>query len=297
MSGADFSSSNYYNVEVGTTKHSTKWSLCTNGSRGELDRQAQRIATLTVASCARLLLLLLLLLLLPPPLLRLLLFCFLKIMNPNVTTWSRVHTTAYVDVRSCWFVTIQDNPCAPKVMHRRYDCCKYYRGRASLPPFTSTPISSRHRSPQCSTPRNYYELGKNKRASPHERTHCTAQHSNTFSTTPVSYAFSSARPTCRRGRRCAKFFPVPVCSTIQRCQEACQVKGGGAECSTLKPSSLASVEACRRKVFAACRGVKVLSPDMFGADACRGVDRERTYHTVLCKAGVGRPRSKRSNRC
>ena len=42
-----------------------------------------------------------------------------------------------------------------------------------------------------------------------------------------------------------------------RCQGCCR-----AECSTLKPSGLVSDRACQGKV-AVCRGVKVLSPDIF----------------------------------
>ena len=102
MSGADFSSSVFSNFELGATKHTTKSSICTKGSRVEFDRQVERIATLTLTPCAQLLLLLLLLL--PPPLVLLLLltiFFFFKVLNPNVATWSRIHTTAYVNVSPC----------------------------------------------------------------------------------------------------------------------------------------------------------------------------------------------------
>ena len=42
----------------------------------------------------------------------------------------------FVRVRS--FSTIQNNPYSPSMLHRRYYYCRYYRGRASVPPITST---------------------------------------------------------------------------------------------------------------------------------------------------------------
>ena len=47
-----------------------------------------------------------------------------------------IQSRTYVDFRSGWFSTMQNNPYSPRMMHRRYDysrCC----GRASLPSITS----------------------------------------------------------------------------------------------------------------------------------------------------------------
>ena len=52
--------------------------------------------------------------------------------------------TSVVDIPSRSFVQhmntwYKNNPYAPSMMHRRYDYyCRYYRGRASLPPITSS---------------------------------------------------------------------------------------------------------------------------------------------------------------
>ncbi len=88
----------------GSTKHTA------NRARVQrvqgLDRQDERTATLTLASCALLLLLLLLTV------------CFLKRMNPNVTD-------TYDCVRRCSFVLVQhNNPYSPSMMHRRFDYCR-----------------------------------------------------------------------------------------------------------------------------------------------------------------------------
>ena len=86
----------------GSTKHTA------NRARVQrvqgLDRQDERTATLTLASCA----LLLLLLLLPPPRLLPLLTTFLLLKKGTQT--SRIHTTAYVDIHSCWFSTRRIRP-------------------------------------------------------------------------------------------------------------------------------------------------------------------------------------------
>ena len=59
-------------------------------------------------------------------------------MHPRRRT--AVYSSTYVvDVRSCSFVQhIKDNPYSPSMMHRRYGYCRYYRGRTSLPPITSS---------------------------------------------------------------------------------------------------------------------------------------------------------------
>ena len=60
--------------------------------------------------------------------------------------------------------------------------------------------------------------------------------------------------------------PPIIADVPQRCQEACHARqhvrcqGCRAGCSTLKPSKMGSVKACRVKV-AVGQGVKVLSPD------------------------------------
>ena len=101
MSGADFYSSKYAEFRVGESGN-TKQNRVRVQRVQLLDRQGECTATLTLASCA---LLLLLQLLLPPPYLLLMLALTirfpLEIMNPK----SRLHTTAYVDVGSCWFST------------------------------------------------------------------------------------------------------------------------------------------------------------------------------------------------
>ena len=55
------------------------------------------------------------------------------------------------------FSTIQNSPYAPSMMHRSFDYCSYYRGRASLPPTTGNTHTyaidfngSYHMNTQCS---------------------------------------------------------------------------------------------------------------------------------------------------
>ena len=76
---------------------------------------------------------------------------------------------------------------------------------------------------------------------------------------PVSCFTMVPRSRCQR-----------VCA-FQRFQETCQARqnvrcqGCGAECFTLKPSNLVSVNATHVKgKVAVCQGVKNLSPDIFG---------------------------------
>ena len=67
--------------------------------------------------------------------------------------------------------------------------------------------------------------------------------------------------------------------------ETCAVKGVGPKCSTLKPSSLVSVTACRDNV-AVCQGLKVFSPDIVAPQRHPNLYRHRGY----CAEGIPLPR-------
>ena len=78
------------------------------------------------------------------------------------------------------------------------------------------------------------------------------------------YTYSEIRGLTAPGRHPRESFTDPT----QRCQETCKARqnvrcqGCRTECSTLKPSRLASTKACQDEV-ADCRVVKMLSPDIF----------------------------------